>query len=66
MSALLTTTMKTMEITIQALKEARLDPFPRILVGGAPVKADFTEKIGADGYAENAGEAADLVIKLVS
>jgi len=34
--------------------------------GGAPVTRDFAEKIGADGYAPDAGSAADLCKKLLA
>ena len=65
MSALLTTTMISMSRTIEALKKAGLRDQVLVLVGGAPVSADFAEQIGADGYAPNAAEAAELAKKLV-
>jgi 5-methyltetrahydrofolate--homocysteine methyltransferase len=65
MSALLTTTMISMERTIQALKEAGLRDQDIVLVGAALVNHDFTEKIGADGYAPNAAQASDLAKRLV-
>jgi 5-methyltetrahydrofolate--homocysteine methyltransferase len=64
MSALLTTTMPAMEKTIDALKNAKLEKYPFIIVGGAPVTLAFAKKIGADDYAENAGEAADKIKKI--
>ncbi len=60
LSALLTTTMPSMEATIKAIKEAGLRDQVKIIVGGAPVTADFTEKIGADGFAPDASQAATL------
>jgi 5-methyltetrahydrofolate--homocysteine methyltransferase len=60
MSALLTTTMRTMEHTIKALEEAGLRDRVKIMVGGAPVTQEFANQIGADGYASNAASAADL------
>jgi len=30
------------------------------MIGGAPVNAAFAEKIGADGYGENAAEAVEI------
>jgi len=54
MSALLTTTMRNMGVTIEALKEAGLRDQVKIMVGGAPLTRDFAEKIGADGYASDA------------
>jgi len=60
MSALLTTTMQMMPVTITTLKEAGLRDQIKVMVGGAPVTQDFADKIGADGYASNAAGAADL------
>ncbi|WP_346859117.1 corrinoid protein [uncultured Draconibacterium sp.] len=48
LSALLTTTMASMEKITKAIREAL--PNTKIAVGGAPVTADFCEKIGADAY----------------
>lgn len=59
MSALLTTTMPKMGETINALKEAGLRDNVKILVGGAPVTAEFAEEIGADAYAANAASSVD-------
>jgi 5-methyltetrahydrofolate--homocysteine methyltransferase len=58
MSALLTTTMEQMKIVIEALKQDGLREKVKVLVGGAPVSREFAEKIGADGYGKNAGDAA--------
>jgi 5-methyltetrahydrofolate--homocysteine methyltransferase len=57
-SALLTTTMPNMGRTIAALAEAGLRGGLRVVVGGAPVTADFARQIGADLYAPSAVEAA--------
>jgi len=65
MSALLTTTMRAMDRTIQVLKEAGVRESVKIMVGGAPVTPDFAEQIGADGYAPNAPAAVDLARKLI-
>ena len=65
MSALLTTTMRTMEHTIKALEEAGIRDQVKVMVGGAPVTQDFAEQIGADGYASNAAAAAELAKKFV-
>jgi len=64
-SALLTTTMPEMKKIIDALKEAGLRENLRIIVGGAPVNQNFAERIGADGYAQDAGEAISLVKQLM-
>ena len=66
MSALLTTTMRTMEHTIKALDEAGVRDKVKIMIGGAPVTQAFCDQIGADGYASNAASAADLAKKFVS
>lgn len=63
LSALLTTTMPCMELTVAALKKANLGV--KVMVGGAPVTQEFADKIGADGYAEDAGEAVVLARKLI-
>jgi len=60
MSALLTTTMRSMEHTIKALQEAGLRDNLKIMIGGAPVTSAFAEQIGADGYASNAASAVDM------
>jgi 5-methyltetrahydrofolate--homocysteine methyltransferase len=54
MSSLLTTTMPRMAETIRALEEAGLRERVKVMIGGAPVTADFAEEIGADGYGPNA------------
>jgi len=64
MSALLTTTMPSMEKTIKALKEAGISA--KIMIGGAPVTQGYAEKIGADGYAADAASAVDLAKGLVA
>lgn len=66
MSALLTTTMRSMESTIKALEEAGLRGEVKIMVGGAPVTQEFADQIGADGYASNAASASDLAKRLAS
>jgi 5-methyltetrahydrofolate--homocysteine methyltransferase len=66
MSALLTTTMRSMESTIKVLEEAGVRDSVKIMVGGAPVTQAFADQIGADGYASNAASAADLAKTLSS
>jgi 5-methyltetrahydrofolate--homocysteine methyltransferase len=66
MSALLTTTMRTMESTIKAIEEAGLRDKVKIMVGGAPVTQDFAEKIGADAYASNAAAASEMATKFAT
>ena len=63
LSALLTTTMPAMEKIIQAIKAAGLDV--KVIIGGAPVTQEYADKIGADGYSEDAATAVDVAKKLV-
>ena len=65
MSALLTTTMRNMGRTIDALKEAGLRDQVKVMIGGAPVTGDFAEQIGADGTASSAPAAVDLAKSFV-
>jgi 5-methyltetrahydrofolate--homocysteine methyltransferase len=65
MSALLTTTMRSMEKTIGALADAGLRDTVKVMVGGAPVTQEYADQIGADGYASNAAAAADLAKLLI-
>src|SRR4030043_154639 len=59
LSALLTTTMNEMKTVIELFKSEGLNT--KIIVGGAPITREFAEKIGADAYAANAGEAIEKV-----
>jgi len=65
MSALLTTTMRAMGHTVQALQEAGLRDKVKIMIGGAPVDAEFASRIGADGYGSNAPAGAELAKRFV-
>ena len=64
-SALLTTTMPQMEHIIGALQKAGLRSKVMVMVGGAPVNDKFARDIGADGYAQDAGEAVELAGRLI-
>ena len=57
LSAMLTTTMRNMKLTIDALQAAGLRAQVRVLVGGAPLSEGFAQQIGADGFARDAGAA---------
>jgi len=59
MSALLTTTMPEMKVTINALETAGLRDTVKIMIGGAPVTGNFAEAIGADAYSPEAATAVD-------
>jgi 5-methyltetrahydrofolate--homocysteine methyltransferase len=64
LSALLTTTMPSMEKTIQAIREAGMNV--KTMVGGAPVTQAYADKIGADGYAADAATAIDVAKNLLN
>lgn len=57
LSALMTTTLKSMEETIVAVKEAA--PDCKVMVGGAVLTADYAEKIGADYYCKDAMKSVE-------
>jgi methanogenic corrinoid protein MtbC1 len=63
LSALLTTTMVNMERTTQAVKA--INPSTRVLIGGAPVTAEFCESIGADFYTPYPQDAVEYMNTLV-
>ncbi len=65
MSALLTTTMRSMGDTVKAIEEAGLRDQVKVMIGGAPVTQRFADDIGADGYAANAASASDLAKEFV-
>ena len=65
LSALLTTTMVEIKNVIDAFKENGLRDDLKIIVGGAPVNADYAKEIGADGYSPDAASAADLAKGLI-
>ena len=66
LSALLTTTMLNMETTVQAIEASGLRGNVKIIVGGAPVTAEYSQRIGADGFASDAGQAATVATSLLS
>jgi 5-methyltetrahydrofolate--homocysteine methyltransferase len=66
MSALLTTTTRSIVATIQALEEAGVRDQVKIMIGGAPITQEFADKVGADGFAPDAGSAARKAKELVA
>ena len=58
LSALMTTTLGSMEETIRQLRAAGADC--KVMVGGAVLTADYAKKIGADYYARDAKMSADI------
>lgn len=65
MSALLTTTMPSMKSTLDALIEAGVRDNIKVIIGGAPVTAEYASEIGADGFAADASRAASLAKELI-
>jgi len=64
LSALLTTTMTGQKKLIERLKEKGLYGRFKVMVGGAPVTRKYADRIGADGYGENASASVDLARSL--
>ena len=58
LSALMTTTLKSMEETIAALRQANIPC--KIMAGGAVLTPEYAKKIGADYYAKDAKQSADI------
>ena len=65
LSALLTTTMPEMKKVIEALEKNGLRNRVKVIIGGAPVDAAFAQKIGADGYGDDATEAVSQARRLI-
>jgi 5-methyltetrahydrofolate--homocysteine methyltransferase len=65
LSALLTTTMTVQRDVIEALKLRGLRDKVKVIIGGAPVNQDWANRIGADGFANDAVLAVSLLKKLL-
>ena len=65
MSALLTTTMVEMEGIVDSLKATGLREKVKVIIGGAPITAQYTEKIGADASARDAIEGVRTCVEWV-
>ena len=65
MSALLTTTMMAMKDIIEALQAEGLRQQVKVMVGGAPIRQEFADEIGADFYGKDATSAKDYARKVV-
>lgn len=66
LTALLTTTMPALKDAVGAIIDAGLKNQVKIIVGGAPITQEFADKIGADGYAEDAASAASISRELIA
>lgn len=67
LSALLTTSMSEMEKAVAAIttaNEAR-NINVKVMIGGPPVNQTFAEKIGAQGYGEDAPSAVEVARRMV-
>jgi corrinoid protein of di/trimethylamine methyltransferase len=64
-STLMTTTMDGMAEVIRLLREANIRDRLKVIVGGGPVSQGFADRIGANGYAANAGAAVKLARRLL-
>jgi 5-methyltetrahydrofolate--homocysteine methyltransferase len=65
LSALLTTTMRGMRSTIEALEDLGVRNQVKVMVGGAPLTDAFAKEIGADGFAPDASRAVTLAKALL-
>lgn len=65
LSALLTTTMPTMQSVVKAIKAAGPAAHARVIIGGAPLTQDFADQIGADGFAPDAANAGAVARRLM-
>ncbi len=66
LSSLLTMSMDFQRQVIQELKERGLRNKYKVIVGGSPTSEEWAEKIGADGWADDAIEAVSLIKKLLT
>ena len=66
LSTLMTTTMDGMAEVIRILQREDSRERFKVIVGGGPISQAFADRIGADGYAVNAAEAAKLAIRLLA
>ena len=66
MSTLMTTTMGGMETVIHMLEDAGLRDKVKVMIGGGPISQKYADKIGADGYSQNAVEAVKLAKRLLN
>ena len=66
LSSLMVTTMPAQQEVIVYLKDTGMRERFKVILGGAPTTQDWADRIGADGWAEDAQQAVDLVAKLTS
>ena len=61
LSALLTTTMPVMKDVVDLATERGIRDETRIIIGGAPLSAEYADQIGADAYCFDGVSAVDCV-----
>lgn len=66
LSALLTSTMEEQRVIAEMLEKEGIRKNLKVIIGGAPVNQEWADKIGADGYSDNAISAVRLVEQLLS
>jgi corrinoid protein of di/trimethylamine methyltransferase len=66
LSTLMTTTMDGMATIIEMLKEEGIRDSFKVIIGGGPISQAFADRIGADGYADNASSAVRVARDVLS
>ena len=66
LSALLTTTMLGMKDVIDQLVEEGMRDKIKVIIGGAPISQEFSDEIGADGFAPDGASATELCQELLA
>lgn len=64
LSAMMTTTMRSMEQAVEVIKAENPDVV--VMVGGAPVTKETADMYGAEGYAESAATAVAEAVRLIA
>jgi corrinoid protein of di/trimethylamine methyltransferase len=64
LSTLMTTTMDSMAAIIRMLEQEGVRDQFKVLIGGGPISQAFADRIGADGYADNAASAVRVANRL--
>ena len=66
LSSLLTMSMDFQKHVIEELKNRGLRDKYKVIVGGSPTSDDWAEQIGADGWADDAIEAVELIKRILN
>ena len=65
LSSLITMSMDFQKQVIEELKKRGLRDKYKVIVGGSPTSEDWADNIGADGWADDAIEAVELIKRLI-